>query len=81
MNFKRVPSSKKHIDVQANTAILVQLEQNLELAKITLKKGTPLIQLTDKPVLPMQNEKDGKLQSLISGGFLEGFLVILFLVE
>jgi hypothetical protein len=79
-NIKGAPSKKKQIDVQANTAILTNLVVQLELAKITLRKETPLIQLIDRPILPLQKEKFGKLKSIILGGFLSGFLYILYLI-
>jgi hypothetical protein len=79
-NIKGAPSKKKQIDVQANTAILTNLVVQLELAKITLRKETPLIQLIDRPILPLQKEKFGKLKSIILGGFLAGFLYILYLI-
>jgi hypothetical protein len=73
-NIKGAPSKKKQIDVQANTAILTNLVVQLELAKITLRKETPLIQLIDRPILPLQKEKFGKLKSIILGGGLTSFL-------
>jgi hypothetical protein len=79
-NIKGAPSKKKQIDVQANTAILTNLVVQLELAKITLRKETPLIQLIDRPILPLQKEKFGKLKSIALGGFLAGFLYILYLI-
>jgi hypothetical protein len=79
-NIKGAPSKKKQIDVQANTAILTNLVVQLELAKITLRKETPLIQLIDRPILPLSKEKFGKLKSIILGGFLAGFLYILYLI-
>ncbi len=79
-NIKGAPSKKKQIDVQANTAILTNLVVQLELAKITLRKETPLIQLIDRPILPLQKEKFGKLKSIILGGFLSSFLFILYLI-
>jgi len=79
-NIKTAPSKKKQIDVQANTAILTNLAVQLELAKITLRKETPLIQTIDRPILPLQKEKFGKLKSIILGGFLAGFLYILYLI-
>ena len=79
-NIKGAPSKKKQIDVQANTAILTNLVVQLELAKITLRKETPLIQLIDSPIFPLPKEKYGKLKSIILGGFLAGFLYILFLI-
>jgi hypothetical protein len=79
-NVKGAPSKKMQIDVQANTAILTNLVVQLELAKITLRKETPLIQLIDRPILPLQKEKFGKLKSVILGGFLSGLLLILYLI-
>jgi ubiquitin len=57
-----------------------QLLQNLELAKITLQKETPLYQIIDEPTLPLTMDKPSKLISLIIGGFLGGFLVCCFLI-
>ena len=80
LNIKGAPSKLMQVDVQANTAILTNLVVQLELAKITLRKETPLIQLIDRPILPLQKEKLGKLKSIILGGFLAGFLYILYLI-
>ena len=79
-NIKGIPSKRKQIDVQANTAILTNLVVQLELAKITLRRETPLIQLIDRPILPLGKEKFGKSKSIILGGFLTGFLFILYLI-
>jgi hypothetical protein len=80
LNVNRVPSTKKQVDVQANTAILTQLVTNLEMAKVTLLRETPLIQLIDRPTLPLKKEKPGMLKFLILGGLLAGFLAIVFLI-
>jgi uncharacterized protein involved in exopolysaccharide biosynthesis len=52
----------------------------LELSKVSLRKETPLVQLIDRPILPLQKEKLGRLKSLIIGGVLAGFLTVLYLV-
>jgi len=80
LNIKSSPGKRRQVDVQANTAILTQLVAQLELSKVTLRKETPLIQVIDRPILPLQKEKVGKLKSLILGGFLAGFLTILYLI-
>ena len=79
-NIKRTPSTRRQVDVQANTAILTQLVTNLEMAKVTLLKETPLIQVIDKPILPLEKERLGKLKTLILGGFLASFLLITFII-
>jgi hypothetical protein len=80
LNVKRTPSTRRQVDVQANTAILSQLVAQLELSKVSLRKETPLVQLIDRPILPLEKEKVGRLKSLILGGFLGGFLTVLYLV-
>lgn len=78
-NVKGATSKKKQIDVQANTAILTNLVVQLELAKISLRKETPLIQLIDRPVLPLEKESYGKAKSIILGSLFGGILVALSL--
>jgi uncharacterized protein involved in exopolysaccharide biosynthesis len=80
MMVRKTPGTRRQVDVQANTAILTQLVTNLEMAKVSLRKETPLIQVIDKPILPLKKEQVGKLKSLILGGFLAGFLMTLVLV-
>jgi uncharacterized protein involved in exopolysaccharide biosynthesis len=50
------------------------------LSKVSLRKETPLVQLIDRPILPLEKDKFGRLKSLILGGFLAGFLTVLYLV-
>jgi len=73
----RVRSQLHTVDVQANTAILTELVKNQELAKITLRNEKPVIQVLDKPILPLENDKIGKLKAIVIGGFLGGFLACL----
>lgn len=79
LNIKRAASTSRQVDVQANTAILTQLVGNLEMAKVTLLKETPLIQVIDKPILPLKKEKISKVKSLILGSILATLIVVLFL--
>jgi uncharacterized protein involved in exopolysaccharide biosynthesis len=79
-NVKSTPSKRKQVDVQANTAILTQLVAQLELSKVSLRKETPLVQLIDRPILPLEKEKLGRIKSFLLGGFLAGFLSVLYLV-
>jgi len=79
LNVRRTPSARRQVDVQANTAILTELVKQTELAKVTLRKETPLIQIIDRPILPLKKEKVGKLIGLVVGGILFGFLTALFL--
>ena len=80
MMVRKTPGTRRQVDVQANTAILTQLVTNLEMAKVSLRKETPLIQVIDKPILPLKKDKVGKLKSLLLGSFLAGFLTMLVLI-
>ena len=76
LNIRRVPSAKKQVDVQANTAILTELVKQSELAKVALRRETPLIQVLDKPILPLPQTRFGKAKGIVMGGFLFGFIVV-----
>lgn len=80
LNVRRAPSARRQVDVQANTAILTELVKQTELAKVTLRKETPLIQVIDRPILPLAKEKFGKTKWIVMGGFLAGFLTVLVLI-
>jgi hypothetical protein len=80
LNVRRVPSAKKQVDVQANTVILTELVKQTELAKVALRRETPLIQVLDRPILPLAKERFGKLKGIILGGFLAGILTIIILI-
>ena len=81
MNVRRVPSSRRQVDVQANSAILTELVKQTELAKVTVRKDTPLIQVIDQPILPLPKERFGKLKGIVFGGVITGFLTVLFLLS
>lgn len=80
LNVRRTPTIKKQVDVQANTFILTELVKQTELAKVTLRKETPLIQVIDSPILPLKNNKIGIVFGIIVGGVISLFLTLLFLV-
>jgi hypothetical protein len=76
-----VPSQKKQIDVTANTAIYAEVVKNLEVSKISLLQETPLIQLIDEPILPLEFDKVGKIMGALIGlisGFFLGLFYLLF---
>ncbi len=75
----RADVMQTQVDVQANTAILEALVKNLEIAKVSLRKKTPLIQPIDLPLLPLEVEEIGIIKGVVLGGFIAGVLVLLFL--
>ena len=80
LNVRRAPSARRQVDVQANTAILTELVKQSEMAKVALRKETPLIQIIDQPILPLKKEKFGKAKGILMGGILAGFLVTMALI-
>lgn len=80
LNVKRVPSARRQVDVQANTAILTEIVKQAELAKVTLRKETPLIQIIDEPILPLPKEEFGKVKGIALGTVLASFLMIIGLM-
>lgn len=53
----RAPVQKSQLNAEANKLILSELIKNLELSKINIRKETPLIQIIDSPVYPLEKEK------------------------
>jgi hypothetical protein len=80
LRSKGTQPAKRQVDLQINTTMLTSLVSNLEMSKMALRKETPLIQIIDRPIFPLEKEKVGKLKSLVLGGFLAGFLTVLYLV-
>lgn len=79
LNVRRTPSARRQVDVQANTAILTELVKQAELAKVTLRKETPLIQVIDRPILPLPMNHLGKMNGMFLGGFLAGIVAVFIL--
>ena len=76
----KVPLMKQQMDIQILSTMYGELIKNLEMSKFTLMREEPLVQVIDKPILPLEKTKPGKIKSVIAGGFLFGFFTILFLL-
>ena len=74
-----VPYQKAMIDVQSNGTIYQQVITQLELAKVTHRKNSPLIQIIDKPTLPLENSKLKFIECLTYGLFGGILLSIIYL--
>jgi hypothetical protein len=77
---RTVPVQRSQFTAETNKVILGELLKNLELSKIALRKETPLIQVIDLPVYPLEMHKLSKAVCLILGAALFGFFCVLFLV-
>jgi len=75
----RAPSQRSQYNADASKAILSELIKNLELSKISLRKETPLIQVIDAPVLPLERKTVGLIFAGLAGFFVGLFLSIVAL--
>ena len=74
------PLQKAQFSAETNKAVLSEMMKNLEMSKMALMKEAPLIQVIDLPVYPLDKDRLGKAKGIINGGFLFGFLTVIFLV-
>lgn len=68
---------KKQTDIQILAGTYVEMKKNLEIMKMSLDKETPLIQVIDNPVLPLEKKKLGKIKGFVIGSFAGGFISLL----
>ena len=73
-----VPYQKALIDVQANGAIYQEIVKQLELAKVSHRNKTPLIQIIDMPTLPLENSRLKLFECLAFGIFGGLFFSVLY---
>lgn len=78
---RTVPVQRSQFTAEANKAILTELVKNLELSKISLLKETPLIQVVDAPIFPLERDRFGKAKGVLVGGFLGFFLCVIVLIS
>jgi len=76
----RVGAQRKQVDLQVNGALYTELVKNLELSKLALGKETPLIQVIDVPIYPLDKKKLGRLKGgmifAIIGGLIAAIIII-----
>lgn len=77
---RTVPAQRSQATAETNKAILGHLLQNLELSKMAMLKESPLIQIVDNPIYPLQTEKPSKIKGVLVGGFISGIIAILLLI-
>ncbi len=75
-----VPSQRKTVDVELSSALFIEMTKNLEAKKMLLASETPLIQVLEKPVLPLKHKKKGLIYSAFIWGITGLGLSIVFFV-
>lgn len=73
-----IKSRKLEIDLKTSSAAYQQLVTNLELAKITHRNNTPLIQIIDHPSLPLPSDKMKLFKLFVLGAIMSGGLSVVF---
>lgn len=68
------PAQRAQFSAETNKAILSTLVQNLEMSKLALMKETPLLEVIDEPIYPLNKDRLGKTKGALLGGFILGFL-------
>lgn len=62
------------------STIFASVTQNLEIAKFTLSQETPVIQIVDAPILPLDKEKMSRVKTAILFSLGCAFVLVLFLI-
>ena len=73
-----VKKQKLAIDVQTSGVVYGEMLKNLEIAKTGLRNLTPLIQIIDYPILPLEDNVWSLVKTLVIGLFLGGMIAITF---
>lgn len=76
----RTGIQRKQVDAQVNGALYTELVKNLELSKMGLRKETPLIQIIDTPMFPLEKKKMGRLKGAVLFALVGLFLAAAFLI-
>lgn len=76
----QVERLKYETEARINSEAYTEIMKNIEVMKLDLALETPLIKIIDEPIYPLENNKKGKLMSMIKFGVLFGFLSVLYLI-
>ncbi|NSL89776.1 lipopolysaccharide biosynthesis protein [Chitinophaga sp. Mgbs1] len=80
---KRVASV--NAEVQARDKMVLQtmyaeVVKNLEITKMAMEQETPITQIVDTPIYPLEFTRLGKLKGIILGGLIGGMLAVIVLL-
>ena len=80
LQVQRAPVYKSQFKATVNEAAYTEIMKNLELAKITLQKQSPIYLILDEPHLPLERIGQGKLYSTLIGLLVGFVLCIVYIV-
>ncbi|GGZ19789.1 hypothetical protein GCM10007049_10420 [Echinicola pacifica] len=70
---------KQQVDIQVATSAYGEIIKNLEVAKISHRNNSPLIQVIDEPIYPLRETRLKWYVGLVIGGIAGAFLAIFYL--
>lgn len=73
-----VSGEKQQTDIQILRSTYIDLVRNLESAKTSLLRDTPLIQYLDTPILPLKRTGSNLILSFLMFAFIGAFLAIVY---
>jgi uncharacterized protein involved in exopolysaccharide biosynthesis len=76
----RVPSQRKSVDMTQNSAILSELAKQLVIAKTSVLQETPLIQIIDSPILPLEVQGIGKSKGILIGAVISVIVTMIVII-
>ncbi|MEO6454969.1 MAG: hypothetical protein ABIN97_12885 [Ginsengibacter sp.] len=79
LQLQRAPAQKSQIRATVLATAYGEVVKNLEIAKITLQRETPIYQIIDVPEMPLKIKKVSKLFSIIVGGGVVFLLITIYL--
>ena len=80
MQLAGVPRVKQENNAQLYATVYAEVLKNLETLKLDMMRETPIVQIIDAPILPLEMERLGKIKGIVIGGFIAGMLAILLLL-
>lgn len=80
LQMAAVPKIKQEANVQLYGAVYAEVLKNLETLKLDLAREKPIVQIIDKPRLPLQIIRLRKIKGIMIGGIGGGALIIFWLL-
>ncbi|MEQ7800917.1 Wzz/FepE/Etk N-terminal domain-containing protein [Pedobacter sp. ASV1-7] len=78
---RAAPIQRSQFNAETNRTILGELVKNLEMSKMGLLKESPLIQVIDQPVYPLNVTALSTIKGALMGALLMGFIIIMILIS
>jgi hypothetical protein len=75
-----VPKIKQENNAQLYATVYAEVLKNLETLKLDLARQTPLVQIIDSPILPLEKDRLGKAKGMVIGGLIGGFMIVIYLL-